>query len=238
MVVALGTLLILAFIFAIVYEQVTWVTNFKIWDKVGDDNQKLMVQWTVSLDAMFNHWGPWITKDYIMNWTHFFFILGIMFLYKVILFKFILSFITDSLRASNAVLVPADQDIKLQHLTLTIEVMRFMRCMKKRDLVYPKDDKDTTKGLDNLWEPVDWTSGYYQDSEWINRDKAAEPGDEYIYCVFEKEDKPVAVEKTDPIQALRDNVMISLDKIYNKMELMEKKVNSIDIDEIIEAKGG
>jgi hypothetical protein len=238
MVVALGTLLILAFIFAIVYEQVTWVTNFTIWDKKDDPDQGLMVQWVRSIDAMFNHWKPWLTKDYIISWTHFFWMIGIMFVYKVILFKFILSFITDSLRASNAVLVPADQDIKLQHLTITIEVMRFMRCMKKRDLVYPKDDKDTTKGLDNLWEPVDWTNGYYQDSEWINRDKAAEPGDEYIYCVFEKEDKPVTVEKTDPIQALRDNVMISLDRIYNKMELMEKKVNSKDIDEILEAKGG
>jgi hypothetical protein len=161
-----------------------------------------------------------------------------MFLYKVILFKFILSFITDSLRASNAKLVPADQNIKLQNLTLVIEVIRFMRCMKKKNTVYPIDDKDTTKGLDNLWEPVEWASGYHQDSEWINKDKAAEPGDQYIYCVFEKEGKPIAVEKKDPIQALRDNVMISLDAIYNKMELMEKKVNSKDIDEILEAKGG
>jgi hypothetical protein len=186
MVIAFGTLLILAFAFAIVYEQVTWVTNFTIWDKKDDVDQGLMVQWVRSIDAMFDHWKPWMTKDYIMSWTHFFWIITIMFLYKIILFKFILSFITDSLRASNAVLVPADQNIKLRHLTMTIEVMRFMRCMRKRDLVYPKDDKDTTMGLDNLWEPVDWTSGYYQDSEWINRDKAAVPGDEYIYCVFEK----------------------------------------------------
>jgi len=235
MVVSLGTLLILAGIFCLVYEQVTWVTNFAIWDKMDDPNQWLSTQWMHSIDAMFNHWGYWLNAKYLNSWDHVFYLVGIMFLYKIILFKFILSFITDSLRASNAVLTPADQNVKLQHLAISIETLRFLKCMKKKNMIYPKNAIDSSKNLDNIWEPVDPTPGYYKDDEWVNQGKSSVPGDQYIYCVFEKAEKPIEAEKKDPIQNLRDNVMVTLDGIYNKMELMELKVDNKDIDEILES---
>lgn len=235
MVKSLGTLLFLALIFVIVYEQVFWVTNFQIWDKPNDPNAMVATQWIRSIDATFNHWSYWLNSKYLSSWIHVFYFASIMFLYKIILFKFILSFITDSLRASNAVIVPADQNIKLQHLAITIETLRFLKCMKKKHNIYPKDVKDSSRNLDNLFEPVDWTTGYYRDDEWLNKEKSAEPGDQYLYCVFEKAEKPIEVEKKDPIQVLRDNVLVSLDGIYNRMELMELKVNNKDLDEILES---
>jgi hypothetical protein len=50
-------------------------------------------------------------------------------------------------------------------------------------------------------------------------------GDEYIYCIFEIEEKIAGLEKADPVTIWRTMVERRVDTIHNQIEIFDKHHN-------------
>lgn len=232
MIQGLGGIAFLALVFVIIYCHITWLTFFSHWDKPNDPNANFSYNMMISIDALFNHWSYWLKTDYLSSWDHTFYQLGIMFLYKIIIFKFVLSFQTDTLRACNSIIPQADTYVQLYYLVLMLESKRFGKGMRTSLEMYPENER--SRDMNNFMDPYDVPRGYMRDDEWLNKDKTKDPDDLNIYVIQEKPEKTVEKEKVDKVWDARDRVSKKLAVLFDEIELLERKFDDEKLVNIIE----
>jgi hypothetical protein len=103
-------------------------------------------------------------------------------------------------------------------------VIRFIQCRKKAPVPYLKKLAGTT-GLDAINEKSLSQERFMVDSGATNPNLPPTKGDQYIYCIFEIEEKIAGLEKADAVGVWRTMVERRVDTIHNQIEMLDKHHN-------------